>query len=93
MVVSAGLQKYFDRSKKWKKDDTGAKLDAIASQIDPAFSMSFNVFRERILEIVDETPEASEMVMAELGDLDENLKTSRRRHNLKKAEAIIDSAA
>ena len=93
MVVSDGLQKYFDASQKWKRDDTDRKLKAMERDIDPAFAISFQSFRSRILEIVDETPEASDMVMGELWDLDEKLKTSRRRHNLKKAAAILDSAA
>ncbi len=93
MVVSSWLQKYFDTSKKWKRDDTKAKLDAIASQIDPAFSSSFESFKTRILDIVEETPEAKTMVLSELGGLDQKLKNSNRRHNLKKAAAIIDIAA
>ncbi len=93
MVVSSGLQKYFDTSKKWKKDDTQAKLDAIASQIDPAFAASFDCFKTRILGIVEETPEANTMVLGELNELDENLKTSRRKHNLKKAVAIMDNVS
>lgn len=71
MPVSSGLEKYFDktRKKKAKKDDKAdirGKLCSVESQIDPAFSMSFQSFKERILEIVDETPEATCMVEGEL---------------------------
>lgn len=57
MPVSTGLQKYFDK-KRGKKDDTQAKLDAISSQIDPAFMKSFSTFHDKIMGIMDENPEA-----------------------------------
>ena len=98
MPVSSGLEKYFDKSRKKKRKKNGdseikEKLTAVESQIDPAFSMSFQSFKERILEIVDETPEATDMVDSELWNLNEKLKSTKRRHNLKKAAAIIDAVA
>lgn len=90
MVVSAGLQKYFDQSKKRKKDDTKKSLDRIYDQIDPAFALSFEAFRERVLDIVEETPEAESMVLGELGELNTKIQTSNRRHSLRKAAAIIE---
>ena len=93
MVVSAGLQKYFDKSKRRKKSDTKKTLDRIHDQIDPAFAQSFSAFRERVLGIVEETPEAEPMVLWELGELHTKLQISNRRHSLRKAAAMIDAVA
>jgi hypothetical protein len=91
MPVSAGLQKYFD-SRRGKKDETQARLDAIAGQIDPAFSQSFLDFRNKILGIIDNHPEESDMIHEELHDLTQKLQTHKRVHNLKKAQIMIDIA-
>lgn len=89
MPVSSGLQKYFDAQHTWKKDDTQAKLDSIASQLDPAFSQSFLEFRERILWIVSENPNEEEIIQEELNVLSWHISNSQRVHNLKKASVII----
>lgn len=91
MPVSAGLQKYFD-SRRGKKDETQARLDAIAGQIDPVFSQSFLDFRSKILSIIDEYPEENEIVQEELEELDTKLQMRKRGHNLQKAKIIIDIA-
>lgn len=91
MPVSAGLQKYFD-SRRGKKDDTQSRLDAIAGQIDPAFSQSFLDFRDKILGIIEEHPEETNLVSEELEVLDTQLQKQRRVHNLKKAKILIDTA-
>ena len=91
MPVSSGLQKYFD-SKKPKKGDMQQKFASLAGQIDPAFMQSFEAFHDKIMNIVEENPEAESLVSEELGELDEQMKTAGRKHNLRKAEAIIDVA-
>lgn len=91
MPVSTGLQKYFD-SKRSKKGDMQQKFAAISQQIDPAFMKSFEVFHDKIMGIVEENPEASEMLWEELSELDMELQNSNRTHDLKKAAAIIEVA-
>ncbi|MDA9129279.1 hypothetical protein N9J72_02275 [Candidatus Gracilibacteria bacterium] len=93
MAVSAGLQKYFDKAKKGKKDDTRKSLDRIYEQVDPEFALSFTSFRTRVLDIVEETPEAESMVLGELGELNTKIQNSNRRHSLRKAAAMIDAVS
>lgn len=64
MPVSSGLEAYFDKNR--KKQSVKRKLDDIYSQVDPAFLLSFEKFRTQVLEIVEETPEASERVEEEV---------------------------
>ncbi len=64
MPVSSGLQQYFD--KKRSKKQVQQKLDDIAGQIDPAFLASFEQFRTKVLDIVDDTPEAENVVSEEI---------------------------
>lgn len=91
MPVSSGLQKYFDSQRK-KKGDMQDKLQKLAGQIDPAFLKSFEEFHDKIMWIVDENPEATEIVSDELEELDVKLQNSNRKHNLKKAASIIQSS-
>ena len=91
MPVSAGLQKYFD-SRRGKKATTQARLDSIATQIDPVFAQSFYEFRQKLLGIIDEFPEETTMIDEELQELDTKLETRKRVHNLKKATIISDIA-
>lgn len=92
MPVSSGLQKYFDSQKK-KKGDMQDSLAKLKGQIDPAFLQSFEAFHDRILNIVDENPQAEEIVANELEDLSHNLGERKRVHQTKKAAKIIDIAA
>lgn len=91
MPVSSGLQKYFD-SKKPKKGDMEDKFASLKGQIDPAFMKSFEAFHDKIMDIVEEVPEAEEIIGEELEQLDAKLSNENRRHNLKKAKSIIDVA-
>jgi len=91
MVVSAGLQKYFD-GKRGKKGDIDNKFKSISWDIDPRFLQSFEKFRARLLGIVEEYPESEDFVWAELSDLETSLQISKRQHSLKKAATIIDAA-
>lgn len=92
MPVSSGLQKYFDSQQKKKSGgDMKKKFQDLASQIDPAFMASFESFHDRILDIVDENPEAEEMITEEIGDLDMKVQNSKRVHNMKKATTIISA--
>lgn len=88
MPVSSGLEAYFDKNR--KKQSVKRKLDDIYSQVDPAFLLSFEKFRTQVLEIVEETPEASERVEEEVTLLWNNLKRTHRVNNLKKSAAIIE---
>jgi hypothetical protein len=93
MPVSSGLQKYFDsQQKKKSQGDVKKKFQDLASQVDPAFMASFESFHDRILDIVDENPEAQDMVIEEIGELDMKLQNSNRVHNMKKASSIISSS-
>ena len=60
-------------------------------EIDPAFIQSFEDFRLRILGIVEENPDASEIVSEEIEDLGIKLHHTKRKHNLKRAAAILES--
>ena len=90
MPVSSGLQKYFDsQQKKKSQGDMKDKLQKLAESVDPAFMKSFDAFHDRILDIVDETPESEDMLRQELNELDTNIRNSRRVHDMKKASAVI----
>ncbi len=89
MPVSSGLQKYFD-SQRQKKGDIKQRFEELSWQIDPAFMHSFEAFHDRIIDIVDENPEAIDVVSEELDDLGMKLHKSQRKHNLQKAATIIN---
>ncbi|MCH8518921.1 hypothetical protein LAT59_04130 [Candidatus Gracilibacteria bacterium] len=88
MPVSDGLQAYFDKQR--KKRVISQKLERVASDIDPAFLRSFEIFRERILGIVEENPEASDVVSSEIDELDIKLHHNRRKQSLQKAAKILE---
>lgn len=88
MVVSDALQAAFD--KKRKKWDISQKLKSLESQISPDFLKNFEVFRMRILDIVEETPESSSLVEWQLGLLENELHNASRRHEMKKAKTMIE---
>lgn len=90
MPVSAGLQKYFDGKRKW--DYTKAKLDAISQQIDPAFALSFSNFHDRILGIIGENPNESDIVAEELSELQEKIKDVNAKNELQKAATILKNS-
>lgn len=90
MVVSSGLQKYFDSQRKKKGGSIKDKLAKIESQIDPEFLRSFQVFHDRILDIVDDE-ESESIAEEELDSLEVELKTANRKHQLQKAKAILDN--
>lgn len=91
MPVSSGLQKYFDsQQKKKSKGDMKKKFQDLATSVDPAFMASFEAFHDRILDIVDDCPEAEHMLNEEISELDMQLQKSNRVHNMKKASTVID---
>lgn len=90
MPVSSSLQKYFDSQRK-KNGDMQKKFDKLAGQIDPAFAESFLSFRERILEIVDESEANSSAAMKELDLLWEKLEVSSGKNKIKKIAVIYDA--
>ena len=61
MPVSSGLQKYFDSQRK-KKQDIKDRLASLADQIDPVFLQSFENFHERIMGIMEDNPDAEDIV-------------------------------
>ncbi len=92
MPISAGLQKYFDSQKK-KKGDMEDSFAKLKKQIDPAFLQSFEIFHDKLMWIVEEHPESTEIITDELVELNTNIQHTQRKHNMKKAAAIIDVAA
>ncbi len=86
MPVSDGLQAYFDKQR--KKQDIWARLKKIQGDIDPVFMKSFEDFRLRILGIVEENPEASEIVVWEIDELNHRLHHANRKHQLKRVATI-----
>lgn len=88
MPVSSGLEAYFD--KKRKKQAVAQKLDDVRAAVDPAFLASFDFFRDQVLTIVEETPEAHDMVEGEIEELHQTLQRRQRVHNLKKSALIIE---
>ncbi|NDK09354.1 hypothetical protein GW846_01095 [Candidatus Gracilibacteria bacterium] len=91
MTVSCGLQKYFDAQRSQKKDTTSAQLEAISAHVDPIFMQSFEEFRARILDIVDEDPDCEDIVSEELGELDSQMQERKRVHNMQSSKAIIEA--
>jgi len=89
MPVSDGLQAYFDKQR--KKRDIWERLKKMQGDIDPAFMQSFEDFRLRILGIVEENPEASEIVVWEIEELDYKLHHASRKHNLKRVAVIAEA--
>ncbi len=90
MPVSDALQAYFDKQRK-KKQDISQRLESMKGYIDPAFIQSFEDFRLRILGIVEENPEASELVSDEIDELDIKLHHARRKQSLHRAATILDA--
>lgn len=90
MVVSEGLQKYFDAQR--DENNIESKLSSLSTDLDPRFLQSFSEYRSRILWIVQENPEAEEMISNEVIDLGEKLTERKRQHNMKKAAVVIDTA-
>lgn len=91
MPVSSGLQKYFDsQQKKKSKSDVEKKLEGLKGQVAPEFLQSFEAFHDRIIDIVGENPDSSDMVSEEISELDTKLQNSKRVHDMKKASKIID---
>jgi len=88
MPVSDGLQAYFDKQR--KKRDIWARLEKMKTDIHPEFLKNFEDFRLRILDIVEENPEASEIVNWEIEELDIKLHHARRKQSLQRAATILD---
>ena len=88
MPVSDGLQAYFDKQR--KKRDISIRLEKMMDDIDPQFAKSFEDFRSRILGIVDENPEASEIVQEEIDELGIKLHHTNRTHSIKRAATILN---
>jgi len=93
MPISSGLQKYFDSQQKKKSaQDMKKRFADLQWKIDPAFMQSFVWFHDKIMEIVEENPDALDIVSDEMEDLNQNVERTHRTHELKKAQAIIESS-
>jgi len=91
MAVSSGLQKYFDAQQKKQSAQAIKKRFAdLEGKVDPAFMQSFANFHGQIMDIIDEDPGASDIVLEEVDDLASEIENTQRTHNLKKAQSIID---
>ena len=53
---------------------------------------SFENFHSQIMDIIDENPESSDIVLEEVEELTNNIEKTQRVHNLKKASSIIEAA-
>jgi hypothetical protein len=53
---------------------------------------SFANFHDKIMDIVDENSESSDIVLEEVGELTKEVERTQRVHNLQKAQAIIESS-
>jgi hypothetical protein len=51
---------------------------------------SFANFHDKIMDIVDENPESSDIVLEEVGALGREVERTHRVHELKKAQVIIE---
>jgi len=93
MTVSSGLQKYFDAQQKKKSaQDMKKRFADLQWKIDPAFMQSFGGFHDKIMEIVEENPDSLDIVSEEIEDLTQGVDRSYRVHQLKKAQAVIESS-
>lgn len=93
MPISSGLQKYFDSQQKKKSEqDMKKRFADLEWKIDPAFTQSFANFHNKIMDIVDENPESSDIVLEEIDDLTREIGRTHRVHELKKSQAIIQSS-
>ncbi len=90
MPVSSWLQKYFDSQRSQKKGDTSAKLDAIMAHVDPVFMQSFQDFRSRILDIVDDNQDCEDIIHDELNQLEDDMEKRKRLHDMKKLSTYIN---
>lgn len=87
MPVSDGLQAYFDKQR--KRRDIWARLEKLKIDIHPAFLKNFEDFRLRILDIVEENPEASEIVSWEIEELDIKLHHAQRKQSLQRVATLL----
>jgi hypothetical protein len=88
MPISSELEAYFEKTR--KKRYITQKLDDIRSQVDPAFLVSFDFFRHQVLSIVEENPDAGDLVEDEVVELGVALQKRQRVHNLKKSALVIE---
>ncbi len=93
MTVSSGLQKYFDAQQKKKSaQDMKKRFADLEWKVDPAFMQSFVNFHDKIMDIVDENPDSAEIALEEVNELTKEVERTHRVHELKKAQAIIESS-
>lgn len=93
MAVSSGLQKYFDAQQKKKTvQDMKKRFSDLEWKVDPAFMQSFSEFHDKLMNIVDENPESSDIVMEEVDELSKEVERTHRVHELKKAQAVIQAS-
>jgi len=93
MPISSGLQKYFDAQQEKKSaQDMKKRFADLEWKVDPAFMQSFANFHNKIMNIVEENPESSDIVLEEVDDLTREIERTHRVHELKKAQAIIESS-
>jgi len=93
MPVSSGLEKYFDaQQKKRTMQNMKKRFADLEWKIDPAFMQSFVSFHDKIMGIVNENPESSDMVMQEVDELTKHIERTKWKYELKKAEVIIKNS-
>lgn len=90
MPVSSGLQKYFDsQQKKRAAQDIKKRFADLQWKIDPAFVQSFENFHNQIMEIIDENPHSSDVILDEVEELSKQVERKQWSYDIKKAAAII----
>lgn len=90
MPVSPGLQKHFDT--RWPgKKQIQSSLDDLQGKIDPAFLASFEKFRVKVLDIVEDTPESEAIVGSQIRSLGTKLEQLHHKKQVKMFESITDN--
>jgi len=91
MVVSAGLQSYFDKKRSWKKGQIQKRFADLRGEIAPEFLESFENFHTKVMEIFEETPEAYNIVEKEVTNLETNLERMKGKKNIRIWGIIADN--
>lgn len=90
MPVSEGLQRHFDKTWSGKKQ-VCQKLDDLQWKIDPAFLRTFEAFRDKLLDIVEDTPESCSVAENQIDTLGTKLEQVNNKRKVKTFEAVIDN--
>ncbi len=93
MVVSSWLQKYFDsQQKKKSKRQLQDTFHDLKEKIHPRFFQSFQEFQTKLMAIVEDDPDNSDIVAEEVVSLWQEMQKLQRSHDSEKLKKVTELA-